>query len=66
MPEAGGNGAYYVDPSSAEQIAAGMKKISVDEAFANHLKETGWLHALQFTQRKCADEVMKVYGELFN
>ena len=27
LPEAGGDGAYYVNPNSAEEIAEGMKKI---------------------------------------
>ncbi len=34
LPEAGGEGAYYVNPSSAEEIAEGMKKIYQDKDFA--------------------------------
>ena len=64
LPEAGGAGAYYVNPNSAEEIAEGMKKIYNDKAFAEELKEKGWRHAQNFTQEKCATEVMKVYNSL--
>jgi glycosyltransferase involved in cell wall biosynthesis len=65
LPEAGGDGAYYVNPSSAEEIAAGMQKIYTDTELAASLKEKGWQHAQRFTQQKCADAVMNVYKELW-
>jgi glycosyltransferase involved in cell wall biosynthesis len=64
LPEAGGDGAYYVHPGSAEEIAEGMKKIYTDHSLADELKERGWLHAQHFTQEKCAAAVMKVYNGL--
>ncbi len=64
LPEAGGDGAWYVDPNSAEEIAEGMKKIVIDKSFAVAMKEKGWQHAQDFTQQKCADDVMKVYEGL--
>ena len=65
LPEAGGDGAYYVNPAIAEEIAAGMKKIFEDKNFADYLREKGWLHAQRFTQQKCADAVMEVYKSLW-
>jgi glycosyltransferase involved in cell wall biosynthesis len=64
LPEAGGVGAYYVDPNSSEEIARGMKKIYEDKNFAEELKQQGWQHAQNFTQQKCAADVMKVYQQL--
>ena len=61
LPEAGGDGAYYVNPNNAEEIAEGMKKIFRDRAFAETLKEKGWQHAQHFTQQRSAANVMKVY-----
>jgi len=61
LPEAGGDGAYYVDPNSSEEIAEGMKTIFADGSYTEALKEKGWQHAQNFTQLKCAAEVMKVY-----
>jgi glycosyltransferase involved in cell wall biosynthesis len=64
LPEAGGDGAYYVDPNSSEEIAEGMKTIFADGSFSEALKEKGWQHAQNFTQKKCAADVMKVYESL--
>ena len=64
LPEAGGDGAYYVNPNSAEEIAEGMIKILADKSFAETMKEKGWQHAQNFTQKKCATDVMKIYETL--
>lgn len=65
LPEAGGEGAYYVNPSSAEEIAEAMKKIHSDEGLADTLKEKGWQHAQSFTPQKHAEAVMNVYESLW-
>ncbi|MGH2552985.1 MAG: glycosyltransferase family 4 protein [Chitinophagaceae bacterium] len=64
LPEAGGDGAYYVNPESAGEIAAGMKKIYSDKDFANTMKEKGWQHAQNFTAQKHAESVMNVYKNI--
>ena len=64
LPEAGGEGACYVNPNSAEEIAEGMKKILADKSFAETMKEKGWQHAQKFTQQKSATDVMRVYESL--
>lgn len=65
LPEAGGNGAYYVNPVSAEEIAAGMKMIYADKEFTAGLIEKGWQHAQNFSPQKCAASVMDVYNSLW-
>jgi glycosyltransferase involved in cell wall biosynthesis len=65
LPEAGGDGAYYVSPASAQEIAAGMKKIYSDKEFAATMIEKGWQHAQNFTPQKCAVSVMDVYKTLW-
>ncbi len=65
LPEAGGDGAWYVNPESASEIAEGMKKIYADRLFADSMAEKGWRHAQNFTQQKCADKVMDVYKSLW-
>lgn len=65
LPEAGGNGAYYVAPNSPDEIATAMKRICTDKLLAAELIEKGWQHAQQFTQKKCADAVMDVYKSLW-
>jgi glycosyltransferase involved in cell wall biosynthesis len=64
LPEAGGDGAYYVNPASSEEIAEGMKKIYCEKIFAATLSEKGFNHAQNFTQQKCAAGVMDVYNRL--
>jgi glycosyltransferase involved in cell wall biosynthesis len=61
LPEAGGDGAYYVNPNSAEEIAEGMKRIYTDKQLAATLRERGWQHAQNFTQQKSAASVIDVY-----
>lgn len=61
LPEAGGDGAYYVNPASAEEIATAMKKVYADKQLAAMMIEKGWQHAQNFTQQKCAAAVMNVY-----
>ena len=61
LPEAGGDGAYFVNPASPEEIAEGMKKIYTDKELAASMIEKGWQHAQNFTQQKCAAAVMDVY-----
>ncbi len=64
LPEAGGGGAYYVNPASAEEIAVGMKRIYTEQLLSGTLKEKGWQHAQNFTQQKTTEAVMKLYHEL--
>jgi glycosyltransferase involved in cell wall biosynthesis len=64
LPEAGGDAAFYVNPVSAEEIAAGMKKIYTDSTFAASLQDKGFIHSQKFTAQKCAEAVMKVYEQL--
>lgn len=65
LPEAGGEGAYYVNPAQPEEIAKGMKKIYQDKLFADVMREKGWQHAQNFTPQKHATSVMSVYQTLW-
>jgi glycosyltransferase involved in cell wall biosynthesis len=65
LPEAGGDGAYYVNPASPEEIAAGMKKIYSDKTFAASMIEKGSLHAQNFSPQKHAESVMNVYKSVW-
>lgn len=65
LPEAGGDGAFYVDPESPEEIASQMKRILNDPAFAAQQVEKGWQHAQRFTNEATAAKVMDVYTKLF-
>jgi hypothetical protein len=65
LQEAGGDGAYYVNPAIAEEIATGMKKIYSDKTFAGSMIEKGWEHAQKFTPQKSAGSVIDVYKSVW-
>jgi glycosyltransferase involved in cell wall biosynthesis len=64
LPEAGGKGAYYVNPDKPEEIAEGLQRIISEASLAKTLIELGWEHAQSFTPEKAAECVMNVYNEL--
>ncbi|MFM7511727.1 MAG: glycosyltransferase family 4 protein [Bacteroidota bacterium] len=64
LPEAGGPGAFYVDPYKPEQIAAQLHLISNNKEMVKQKIEAGWQHAQQFTPLLTASRVMQVYNEL--
>ena len=61
LPEAGGDAALYVNPAHPEEIAAHMKRIATDAAFAQMHAEKGLLHAKKFANERTAAAVMECY-----
>lgn len=57
MPEISGDAALLVDPSSIEQIADAMHKISSDKAFANSLVEKGRKRRADFSWEKTSESL---------
>ncbi len=66
MPEAGGDGALYVDPFDEKDIADKIFAVATNNNLAESLKEKGWLQAQKFTREKCATAVMQVYKTTIN
>jgi glycosyltransferase involved in cell wall biosynthesis len=66
MPETGGSGAYYVDPSSPESIAAAMKEVYHNSSLRYRMVEKGFEHAQNFTLEKCATSVMNVFKKVMH
>ncbi|MBU6177340.1 MAG: glycosyltransferase family 4 protein, partial [Bacteroidetes bacterium] len=64
LPEAGGPGAFYVDPYKPEQIAAQLDLIANNKELVGKKVELGRQHAQQFTPMATAAAVMGVYKEL--
>lgn len=61
LPEAGGPGAWYVDPYDVTKMAEGMSRFATDEALCRERGAQGLAHAQNFTAEKCAAAVMQVY-----
>lgn len=64
MPEAGGDGALYIEPNDFEILALFMGQIIEDKPLRNTLVEKGWAHAQKFSAEKCATAVMNEYMKL--
>jgi glycosyltransferase involved in cell wall biosynthesis len=64
LPEAGGEGAFYVDPTKPEEIAQQMKHILNDDSFVQQQIEKGWQHAQRFSNFNTAAKVMEVYEQV--
>jgi glycosyltransferase involved in cell wall biosynthesis len=65
LPEVGGPGAYYVDPNSAEEIAAGMRKIVSDKSFVESMREKNRKHILNFAPEKYVAHMMEIYKSVW-
>lgn len=65
MPEAGGDAALYVDPTSVNDIAEAMLRVTAEPELVTTLVEKGKMHALEFTNKRCAEKVMNIYRELY-
>lgn len=64
LPEAGGDGAFYVNPASPEDIAQQMKVIVSDPLRVQSHHEKTKTHLVQFTNEATAAGVMQVYRNL--
>lgn len=64
MPETGGDAAFYVNPFSAEDMAAAMQKVGTHEDLRRSMIEKGYKHAQKFTPEACAAQVMEVYTKV--
>ncbi len=64
LPEVAGDAAISIDPMDVDQIAAGMKQVLEDQAFAAELRRRGLARARGFTWQACADETWRVYQRM--
>lgn len=64
LPEAGGEGALYIDPNDFAALADYMEQMISNKELRDTLIEKGWAHAQKFTREKCAAAVMNEYKML--
>ena len=62
LPEVAGDAAVLVDPSSAESIAEGLKRLIDDESLRARLVERGSRRVEAFTWEACADRAASAIG----
>jgi glycosyltransferase involved in cell wall biosynthesis len=64
LPETGGNAAFYVDPSSAEEISQALVRITEDENLREDMIGKGTAHAQNFTLERCTRNLMDIYKKI--
>lgn len=64
MPEIGGDGAIYVDPTSSNDIFFKLKKVLEDANLRSSLVEKGFANAKIYSWKKTAKETQKVYEKI--
>lgn len=65
MPEVAGEAGLLVDPHKVEDIAKSIKKVLSDKALHEKLVQLGYLQAKKFSWKKCAQQTLKLYQEIF-
>lgn len=61
LPEAGGDAAILVDPTSVEEIADGIERLLTDEDLRRECIDRGYAHAEGFSPEVMAAETLAVY-----
>lgn len=64
MPEAGGNGALYVDPLDTEDIKKKLKEVFENDDLRKELITKGFEQVKKFSWEKCAKETAEIYRRL--
>ena len=62
--EAGGENSIYIDPLSSEEITKAINIIGNDEKLKNKMIEKGYNFAQNFTDKKIANNLIRVYNSL--
>lgn len=64
LEEAGGHGAFYVEPDDAKGMADHMLRLWDDEALRKERSAMGLAHAERFSESRLFDDLMAVYNSL--
>ena len=65
MPEIGGQDAILVNPENSDEITAMMLRLEMDQAFYERQKQIGLECAKRFSWKKTAENLLKLYQEVF-
>jgi glycosyltransferase involved in cell wall biosynthesis len=64
LPEVVGDAAVLVDPTDAESIADGLRRVLTDPALAASLVERGLARAAEFSWERSVRQIRAIYGEI--
>ena len=66
MPEIGGKDAILVNPESSDEITKMMLRLETDQKFYEQQKQIGLERAKLFSWRKTAENLLKLYQEVYS
>ncbi|MBA2665309.1 MAG: glycosyltransferase family 4 protein [Bradymonadaceae bacterium] len=66
LPEVVGKAGLLVDPTSAQEIGAGVARLATDELLRAKLSADGLARAKEFSWQRCARETLAVYREVLS
>lgn len=65
LPEVAGSAALMVNPYKVKEITAGLKKLLDSSVKRRKLKKLGLKQARKFSWKKCSQQTLKIYDEVF-
>lgn len=65
LPEVAGNGAFFFDPYSVQEMVMAISRCLTDTRLRAALKERGRLNAGRFSWQRAAEETFKVYENIY-
>ena len=66
LPEVSGEAALLVDPTDVDSIAAGLRRLTEDQALRDELIRKGLDRSKEFTWKNAVEETWNVYRELLS
>ena len=64
MPEAGGEGALYIDPYNSTEIGAAIRKVLMNDDIRRELTRKGTENAALFSEQIVGEKLIKLYQSL--
>jgi glycosyltransferase involved in cell wall biosynthesis len=66
LPEVVGDAGIMVSPYDVDELANKMYEVLTNDGLREELSKKGLERAKLFSWKKCAEEHLKVYGEVYN
>lgn len=65
LPEVVDKAAVLINPESVDSIRDGLRRLIGDKKLQEKLRKSGLLQAKKFSWKKCAQQTLKIYQELY-